>query len=148
MIIKNPTQLNAYVQKKSKETQVSEQAILQSYMTERLLERLSYSDYKTKFIPTTEAANSYVSDSIPAIPPELEFIVKGVTLTEESLRKIFREICFVRIRDDVAFEIEDIQKLSGVSSLARFRISLKALYATLRIPMYVYISVKSHGLKK
>ncbi len=148
MIIKNPTQLNAYVQKKSKETRVSEQAILQGYMTERLLERLSYSDYKTKFIPTTEAADSYASGSILTIPPELEFTVKGVTLNEESLRKIFREICFIRIRDDVAFEIEDIQKLSGVSSLARFRISLKALYATLRIPMYVYISVKSHGLKK
>ena len=48
--MKNATQLKAIVRNISKEKKISAQLILQIYMMERLLERISLSKYKDNFI--------------------------------------------------------------------------------------------------
>lgn len=48
MIVKNRAQLKAWI--KNMSSKVNENIILQNYMLERLLERISVSDYKYKFI--------------------------------------------------------------------------------------------------
>lgn len=46
----NAMQLKALIKKKSKELNVAPQLALQNYMLERLLERISRSEYSDKFI--------------------------------------------------------------------------------------------------
>lgn len=46
MITKNPMQLKAYIKKKAAEKHISAQLVMQNYMLERLLERISLSPYK------------------------------------------------------------------------------------------------------
>ena len=50
MITKNPMQLKAFIKKKAAEKKISAQLIMQNYMLERLLERISLSSYKHNFI--------------------------------------------------------------------------------------------------
>ena len=50
MITKNPMQLKAYIKKKAAEKHISAQLVMQNYMLERLLERISLSPYKHNFI--------------------------------------------------------------------------------------------------
>ena len=50
MITKNPMQLKAFIKKKSAEKHISAQLVMQNYMLERLLERISLSKYKNNFI--------------------------------------------------------------------------------------------------
>ena len=50
MITKNPMQLKAFIKKKSAEKNISAQLVMQNYMLERLLERISLSKYKHNFI--------------------------------------------------------------------------------------------------
>lgn len=50
MITKNPMQLKAYIKKKAAEKRISAQLVMQNYMLERLLERISLSPYKHNFI--------------------------------------------------------------------------------------------------
>ena len=50
MITKNPMQLKALIKKKAAENQISAQLVMQNYMMERLLERISLSKYKQNFI--------------------------------------------------------------------------------------------------
>lgn len=50
MITKNPMQLKAYIKKKATEKHISAQLVMQNYMLERLLERISLSPYKHNFI--------------------------------------------------------------------------------------------------
>ena len=45
MITKNPMQLKAYIKKKAAEKHISAQLVMQNYMLERLLERISLSPY-------------------------------------------------------------------------------------------------------
>lgn len=50
MITKNPMQLKAYIKNKAAEKHISAQLVMQNYMLERLLERISLSPYKSNFI--------------------------------------------------------------------------------------------------
>lgn len=50
MITRNPMQLKAFIKKKAAEKNISAQLVMQNYMLERLLERISLSTYKNNFI--------------------------------------------------------------------------------------------------
>lgn len=50
MITNNPMQLKAFIKKKAKEKHISAQLVMQNYMLERFLERISLSPYKTNCI--------------------------------------------------------------------------------------------------
>ena len=50
MITKNPMQLKAIIKNKAAEKHISAQLVMQNYMLERLLERISLSPYRTNFI--------------------------------------------------------------------------------------------------
>ena len=50
MIAKTPTQLKAWIKNLAEKTNVSANIIMQNYMLERLLERISVSKYKNNFI--------------------------------------------------------------------------------------------------
>lgn len=52
MITMNPMQLKAYIKNKAKEKNISAQLVMQNYMLERLLERISLSEYKRVYIDT------------------------------------------------------------------------------------------------
>jgi len=57
LIAKTPTQLKAWIRNKSKETNITANIILQNYMLERLLERISVSKYKNNFVLKGRNAN-------------------------------------------------------------------------------------------
>ena len=50
MMTKNPMQLKAFIKNKAAEKHISAQLVMQNYMLERLLERISLSPYKNNFI--------------------------------------------------------------------------------------------------
>ena len=50
MITKNPMQLKAFIKKRVEESHISAQLVMQNYMMERLLERISVSIYQPNFI--------------------------------------------------------------------------------------------------
>ena len=49
MITKNPMQLKAFIKNKAAEKHISAQLVMQNYMLERLLERISLSPYSALF---------------------------------------------------------------------------------------------------
>ena len=50
MITRNAMQLKAFIKKKAQEYNTTAQLVMQNYMLERLLERISLSKYKNNFI--------------------------------------------------------------------------------------------------
>ena len=50
MITKNAMQFKAIIKKTAKDKGISPQLVMQNYMLERLLERISLSDYRYNFI--------------------------------------------------------------------------------------------------
>ena len=128
MITKNPMQLKAFIKNKAAEKHISAQLVMQNYMLERLLERISLSPYKNNFILKGGFLISAIVGLDTRATMDLDTTIKGFTLTHEAIRKIFTEICAVQIADDVQFEVVGISDIRETDDYPGIRVALKANY--------------------
>lgn len=140
MITKNPMQLKALIKKKAVEKNISAQLVMQNYMLERLLERISLSKYRCNFILKGGFLISAIVGLDTRATMDLDTTIKGFTLTQESIRGIFTEICTVEINDDVSFEIIDISDIREGDDYPGIRVALKANYPPISVPLTVDVT--------
>ena len=135
MITKNPMQLKAFIKKKASETNISGQLVMQNYMLERLLERISLSKYRTNFILKGGFLVSAIVGLDTRATMDLDATIKCLTLSRDSIREIFKEICEIQIADDVKFELTDICDIREADDYPGIRVSLKAIYPPISVPL-------------
>ena len=140
MITKNPMQLKAFIKKKAAEKNISAQLVMQNYMLERLLERISLSKYKRNFILKGGFLISAIVGLDTRATMDLDTTIRGFTLTHESIREIFEEICTIEISDDVHFELTDISDIREGDDYPGIRVSLKANYPPISVPLTVDVT--------
>lgn len=140
MITKNPMQLKAFIKKKAAEKNISAQLVMQNYMLERLLERISLSPYKDNFILKGGFLISAIVGLDTRATMDLDTTIKGFTLTHDSIRGIFSKICAVEIEDDVTFSIVDITDIRETDDYPGIRVSLKANYEPISVPLTVDVT--------
>ena len=133
-------QLKAFIKKKAAEKNISAQLVMQNYMLERLLERISLSTYKNNFILKGGFLISVIVGLDTRTTMDLDTTIKGFTLTHESIRKVFNEICAVEIEDDVSFTLEDIYDIRETDDYPGIRVSLKANYPPISVPLTVDVT--------
>jgi hypothetical protein len=88
-------QLKAFIKKKAEENQISAQIVMQNYMMERFLERISLSKYKRNFILKGGFLIAAIVGLDSRATMDMDTTVKDLPLTHESIRGIFEEICAV-----------------------------------------------------
>ena len=140
MITKNPMQLKSFIKKKAAEKNISAQLVMQNYMLERLLERISLSPYKQNFILKGGFLISAIVGLDTRATMDLDTTIKGFTLTHEKLREIIKEICAVRVDDDVLFEVVGISDIRKGDDYPGLRVALKANYPPISVPLTVDVT--------
>ena len=140
MITKNPMQLKAFIKNKAAEKHISAQLVMQNYMLERLLERISLSPYKNNFILKGGFLISAIVGLDTRATMDLDTTIKGFTLTHEAIHKIFTEICAVQIADDVQFEVVGISDIRETDDYPGIRVALKANYPPISVPLTVDVT--------
>lgn len=140
MITTNPMQLKAFIKKKAAEKNISAQLVMQNYMMERLLERISLSSYKHNFILKGGFLISAIVGLDTRATMDLDTTIKGFTLTHEKIYSVFEEICAVEVEDDVQFEIAGISDIREGDEYPGIRVALKANYAPIRVPLTVDVT--------
>ena len=140
MITKNPMQLKAYIKKKAAEKHISAQLVMQNYMLERLLERISLSPYKHNFIIKGGFLVSAIVGLDTRATMDLDTTIKGFTLTHEAVLSIFKDVCAVQIDDDVQFEVMGVADIRETDDYPGIRVSLKANYPPISVPLTVDIT--------
>lgn len=140
MITKNAMQLKAYIKNKAAEKNISAQLVMQNYMLERLLERISLSEYKNNFILKGGFLISAIVGLDTRATMDLDTTIKGFDLTIENLREIFDNICSIKIEDDVIFEIYNVSEIREGDEYPGYRVHLKALYPPLAVPLTVDVT--------
>ena len=98
MITTNPMQLKAFIKKKAAEKNISAQLVMQNYMMERLLERISLSSYKHNFILKGGFLISAIVGLDTRATMDLDATIKGFTLTHEKIYSVFEEICAANVK--------------------------------------------------
>ena len=140
MITNNPMQLKAFIKKKAAEKHISAQLVMQNYMLERLLERISLSKYKNNFILKGGFLISAIVGLDTRTTMDLDTTIKGFTLTHEAIHSIFQEICAIEIEDDVNFEIAGVSDIRESDDYPGIRIALKANYPPISVPLTVDVT--------
>ena len=140
MITKNPMQLKAFIKNKAAEKKISAQLVMQNYMLERLLERLSLSEYKYNFIVKGGFLISSIVGLDTRTTMDLDTTIKGFTLTHDSIRKIFNEICSIEVSDDIKFEIVNISDIRETDDYPGLRVSMKGNYPPISVPLTVDVT--------
>ena len=140
MITNNPMQLKALMKKKAAESNISAQLVMQNYMLERLLERVSLSPYRNNFILKGGFLISAIVGLDTRATMDLDTTIKGLDITHESLQQILEEICKIQIADDVTFDILGTTDIREADDYPGIRVSLKANYPPISVPLTVDVT--------
>lgn len=116
------------------------QVILQNYMFERFLERLSVSEYRNKFVIKGGILISVLVGLQTRSTMDLDATARGITLTEENITAIIGEICGKSIGDDVVFSFVSVSPIRKDDKYGGYRVRLNAVYESLITPLSIDIS--------
>lgn len=98
---------NAKSRNIANENNISIQQVLQNYMFERVLERLSKSKYKENFVIK---ADSIMGNNLRTTM-DIDTNITCINLDKEELLKIINELLNMNIGDNVVFKIEKIEDI-------------------------------------
>lgn len=140
MRTRNAMQLKALVKNKAKESGVSAQLMLQNYMLERLLERISLSEYRHQIIIKGGVLIASLIGSDKRTTMDLDTTVRGFSLSHENAREAFMRICEIDTGDGVEFELLRIEDIREQDDYPGLRVSLKANYPPLSVPLTVDVT--------
>ena len=133
-------QLKGWIKNKSKETGTHANEILQNYMLERFLERMSLSPYRGNMILKGGFLIAAMMGIDRRSTIDMDTTLKGLPISREGIEGILREIIAIDIGDGVSFEIKDIKNIHDISEYDDYRVSLLAVFHTLRVSMSIDIT--------
>lgn len=136
----NPAQLKGLVKNISKEKHISAQLVLQNYMLERLLERISLSEYKDKFILKGGFLIAAMVGLNSRATMDMDGTIKGFPVNEETIKDMFLKIIDISLDDDISFTFRNIGKIRENDEYDGYRISLTADYPPMHVPLKLDIT--------
>jgi len=134
MTINSPKQLKDWISNMAKKNNLVANTVLQNYMMERFLERVSVSRYKDNFI----LKGGFLIAAMVGIDMDTTF--KGLPVDKETIESIINEILAVDVGDNVTFSIKSIKRIHDVSEYDDFRIGIEAMFFTMRVNMKIDIT--------
>lgn len=140
MIAKNRAQLKAWIKNMSAKVDVNENIILQNYMLERLLERISVSDYKYKFVLKGGMLITAIVGIDMRNTLDMDATIKGFDLEKDNLENILNEIFNIDLDDGILFEFINIKEIRQEDEYGGYRVSLEAKFDKLVVPMKLDIT--------
>lgn len=137
---KKAMSLKAKIKNLAKSKDMSAQVVLQNYMFERFLERLTKSEYKDKFILKGGMLIAAIVGIDNRSTMDMDATIKNYPLSKESLSKAIIDICTVDVKDDVVFSFIKIEPIREDDVYGGYRVSVQADYDTIIIPMQIDIT--------
>ena len=138
--MKNAMQLKAIMKNLSKEKHISAQLLLQNYMMERLLERISQSRYKEYFIIKGGFLIAAMVGLDTRATMDIDATIKGYPVTEKTIKTMFEEICDIYIPDDIVFGFKHIGEIREGDEYTGYRVFVTANYAPMAVPLKLDIT--------
>lgn len=131
----NIESIKAKIRNLAKNNNLSSQEVLQMFLFERFLERLSKSDYKSNFV----IKGGFLVSSLIGInnrtTMDMDSTIKGIPLNEDNLMKVVDSIINIDVDDGIEFEIKDISYIREDDEYENFRVSLIANIGKTKNPM-------------
>lgn len=114
--------------------------VLQNYMFERILERLSISKYKNNFILKGGLLLSSIMGIDTRTTMDMDTCIKGIELTDEQLYEVLQEILNVDIGDNVSFEIKNSKPIREEDTYGGLRYNIVAKFDNIKVDLSIDIA--------
>jgi predicted nucleotidyltransferase component of viral defense system len=138
--MKNAMQLKAIMKNMAKDKNIPAQAILQTYVIERFLERISCSPYKQNFILKGGFLIAAMVGIDTRSTMDLDATLRNIPINTERITKMFEEISLISIVDGFDFSIKKVEEIRESDAYVNLRISLEACYPPMVVPLKVDIT--------
>ena len=139
-MMKTPEQLKGAIRNLAKKKGIHAQEVLQIFMFERIIERLSVSPYKDSFILKGGLLISAILGVAERTTMDMDTTVKGLPMDEQSIQKAIREILDQTVDDGIEFQLLDLTPIREDDEYENFRASIQATYGKMKIPMKIDIT--------
>lgn len=132
--------LKAKIRNIAKQKNIPAQVILQNYMFERLLVRLSASEYKEKFVLKGGMLVAAIVGLDNRATMDMDTTLKNLPLTPEAIRSALEDICSIAFDDGVVYEIGTISPIRKDDIYGGYRIMLNARFDIMLTPLSIDVS--------
>ena len=136
----NAMQLKARVNNKAREVGIPPQALMQNYLIERLLVRLSGSKWHSYVVVKGGMLISSLVGVASRTTMDLDATICGFDLTHESAESAFREIIAIPSDDDWRFEFDRTEDIRETDDHPGIRVHLKAIYPPMEVPLAIDVT--------
>jgi predicted nucleotidyltransferase component of viral defense system len=109
-------------------------------MLERLLERISISEFKDRIILKGGMLIAALVGIDHRTTMDLDATLRGYPLSQETVRSAFTDICAIPAEDDVTFTLERVEPIRDADEYGGYRASVRAKYETILTPLKIDIT--------
>ena len=138
----NGEKLKNKIKKRAKEIGAQPQELMQMYFFERLLYRISISEYKFNFILKGGLLLSAIIGDERRTTSDMDTMVKGIDIKSDKLLKIINKIINIKTNDDISFNIEKSKEIRVNDIYGGINIKLIAKKDGLIVPLFIDITTK------
>ena len=126
--MKTPEQLKGAIRNIAKEKNLHAQEIMQIFMFERVLERLSLSPYKKNFVLKGGLLISSMIGISERTTKDMDTTVRGIDMDEANIEQVIKEILAIDANDGIIFHYEKIEPIREDDDYNNFRVQFTAEY--------------------
>lgn len=139
-MIQSSRQLKDLIRNMSKDKKTEAHILMRNYMMERFLERISLSDYRTRFILKGGMLVAAMVGLDARSTMDMDATIKGADLSVDAVENIMAEILSVKIEDGVTFQVKRIAEIMEESEYPGVRVSMESYFDGVRTPIKLDIS--------
>ena len=139
-MIKNSTSLKAKASNLAKSTNIPNKYLIQNFMFESLLKRISISKYKDNFILKGGLLLSSIFGVNLRSTMDLDTTIKGINLDKETITKVINEIIAIDVNDNINLKIENIKNIREEELYPGFSVNLIAKFDNLKTNLLIDIT--------
>lgn len=134
-------QLKAIVKNIAKKKKgISAQLVLQNYMLERFLERVSLSSYQGNFIIKGGFLIASMLGLGSRTTMDMDATIKGCAVNYESIQRMVEEILSIPVDDSITFKLKSIGDIREDDEYSGYRVALAACYEKMAVPLKLDIT--------
>lgn len=139
-MIKNSKSLMDRAKNVAQKNNITVNEVLQNYMFERILERLSISKYKNNFILKGGLLLSSIMGIDSRTTMDMDTCIKGINMSDEEVYKVLSEILSEKIDDNVEFTIKNSIPIKEDDSYGGLKYNIIASFDKIKVNLSIDIA--------
>jgi predicted nucleotidyltransferase component of viral defense system len=133
-------QFKARIKNLALKNHIPAQAVLQNYMLECLLERISKSKYKDMVVLKGGMLIASLVGISSRTTMDMDATLRGYPLSNETIQAAFADICAIRLDDEVSYDLGYIEPIRDDDEYSGYRVAIIARYEGIHTPLKIDIT--------